>query len=137
MSRCSSVPHKSRLMARMVALFASLSVLLCATSAAATPAPWCNDAAQSDIAPFPTLPSHNGELRAGTPCHDWDGTEAGRAPAPEREQTAQTRAPERVPPVAPWSLPRDRGRKLTPAIEWQFERPGFVLGVFRPPRTAR
>lgn len=139
MSSASTVHARSRLMARVAALVASVTVLLFTTPAAASvAAPWCNDAAQSDIAPFPTLPTPNGELRAGAPCGGWDSSELGRTPSPERDQTSQAPTPECVPPVRAWALPPDRGRQLSRcALEWQFERPGFVHGVFRPPRTAR
>jgi hypothetical protein len=100
------------------------------------PAGMCDEHAQSAPAPFPLLPSNNGAARAGTGCEGKPGYELGRVPIPDREPSSV--APpnvERVPPLATFALPRLRGQVL-PRLEAVrlTARPGFDLGVFRPPR---
>lgn len=123
--------------ARGVALLAALVVLLVGGAASAAPAPMCDEHAQSIAAPFPLFPSHGGEARAARPCWTKGKLELGRAPGPEREQPPSISADafDRAPPARPFALVRDRGRSSRPTDTVSTPtRPGFVDGIFRPPR---
>ena len=123
--------------ARALALITAVVALLVSGTAFAIPAPMCDEHAQSIAAPFPLLPSDNGEARASTPCEQRGSHELGRAPTPDRQNPTAQEAAERVLPAHVWALPRDRGRQTPPAEAVKTDlRPGHSLGVFRPPRES-
>ena len=126
----------SRALRRCVALLAALIVLATWSVAWAFPVGMCDEHAQSAYAPFPLLPSHNGEASQAWGCDAEGRYELSRAPSPDRQRSSF--APpniERLPPLAPFAMPRCRGQLLFPAeTEGLAPRPGFQSDVFRPPR---
>lgn len=131
--RIASPTTSSQRRARLTALLAALTLLFVSTSTFAMPAPLCNEHAQSSVAPFPILPTRNGEVRA--PCSPRRGFALRRAHAPRRRRASAPVDPGgRAIPVAGFGLRRDRGRRLPPGQAVSaVTRPGHGLGVFRPP----
>jgi hypothetical protein len=112
----------------------ALSIVFIAKSAAAAPAPMCNEDGQSIAAPFPLWPTKNGELKAEKRC-DNQGFQLGKAPPPERDhQRPAAQTVERALPVW-YSIPSLRGIRL-PAPRGTRQRvpSGFYDSLFRPPR---
>ena len=125
----------TRARARCLAVLAAVVVMLIGSVAWAAPAPMCNDSAQSIAAPFPILPSRNGELRGRTPCGERVRFELGKAPTPQHELTAPPLSFMRMPAVSPRSIPRARGQRRPVSDTVRYStRPGFAQGIFRPPR---
>jgi hypothetical protein len=121
---------------RAVALLAALATLLVTSAVFAVPAPMCDEHAQSIAAPFPILPSDNGEASASKPCEARRHFELGRAQTPERHGSSANEVVERALPAKVFAMPRDRGRQSPPASAKRCAaRPGFTNGVFRPPRA--
>lgn len=117
---------------------AALLVLVTSRLASALPAPICDEHAQSMAAPFPLMPSHNGEASAAKPCEGKQRFRLDGAPAPERDQPSGTWADgyDRAPPAEVFRVARDRGHGARPAQAAEaVERPGFPSLVFRPPRA--
>jgi hypothetical protein len=113
----------------------ALSIFFVAKSAAAVPAPMCNEEGQSIAAPFPLSPTKNGELSAGKRCDTRD-FRLDKAPPPERDQ--QKRVAETIERALPvtWHCTNAVGRKLpAPAAVKAHAPTGFVDSLFRPPRS--
>jgi hypothetical protein len=111
-------------------------VLSIAKNALAAPVPMCSEDGQSIAAPFPLLPTKNGELRAERRCETQD-FQLGKAPPPERDH--QKRAGETFERSVPvqWKTAKLHGQKLpAPRAEKQPGRSGFVDSLFRPPRAS-
>jgi len=110
-------------------------VLFVAKSAAAAPAPMCNEQGQSIAAPFPLWPTKNGELKAEKRCDSQD-FQLQKSPPPERDH--QKRVAETVERSLPvwWQTAKIHGHKLpAPRAVKEPGAVGFVHSLFRPPRS--
>lgn len=118
-------------------MLAALAVLLVTGLAAATPAPMCDEHAQSIAAPFPLFPSFNGEVRGVRPCAGRQAHQLGQAPTPERDHPrASADTFDRAPPSERFVVVRVRGQLQPPArADGSGPRAGIQNNVFRPPRA--
>ena len=128
--------ERHRAIKRALSLLIGVAIVASASVAWASPAPMCDEHAQSIAAPFPILPSHNGEARSA-PCDDWrGGFELGRAPSPDRDHQVPASSIERALPVTVWGLPRDRGHSVRPAEAVRLDlRAAHTGRIERPPRS--
>ncbi len=130
-----SVPPRPwmRWAAAFGALCAALVILLGPRTAAAAPAPWCGELAQSIEAPPPVYPVDDATISAG-PCEQRDGVKIP-APLPElRGNLKNVKSDQGV--LFAQHFPRAPAVRLpVPVPTRNLARAGHQRGVERPPRS--
>jgi len=119
-----------------------LAIVLLHVGTACASAPICDETASSRIAPPPVLPIRDVKLEVGSPCDAVPPSEApvtvtprgSHAPASPAVSAAVVATEAWVRPVdATVIAPLGRHCPIRPDA-FRAEKPGFIPGVFRPPR---